>query len=378
MRRSRIALSVCLALVPALSIGPAALSQAKTEKLAKGPVVCNVKTDRATLLWVTQRTAGEVRPENGGTPIAVEEPVYHQVELKGLSYGTRYTYDLGAWGVDAKGSFVTAAAGDTPFSFLVFGDTRTRHDFHRKVALRMATEKSDFVLHTGDLVANGQSSDDWDRFFEIEKELLRGTTFFPTLGNHDRNNGDIFSKYFAFPGGDVRHYSFDWGPVHVATVDSNEWGTTAEDRAAYRREMLAWLKEDLRRNRKALTFVFFHHPLYSAVEARKGSASKLAEQFEPILLEAGVTAVFAGHDHNYQHHVAKGLHHIVTGGGGAPLYEVDPIPQITLKAAKIENYVRVKVSGTTAKVEAIDLDGKLLESFEMSGRVVPPPTASAR
>jgi acid phosphatase type 7 len=94
----------------------------------------------------------------------------------------------------------------------------------------------------------------------------------------------------------------------------------------------------------------------------------LASKLEPILLEGGVTAVFNGHDHNYQHHLKSGLHHIVTGGGGAPLYDVDPIPDITLKAVKTENYVRVRIKDSKAEIEAVDLDGNMIESFELSPR----------
>ena len=374
MRRSAAAVVLfCLAACLAVSAQNAA-----TQKVVKGPVVSNVQTDRATLTWVTHRPSGVLRKEGSAEEKPVEEPVYHRVEMKGLQAGTRYSYDLSSYGADARGSFVTAPAGDAPFSFLVFGDTRTRHEFHRKIAARMTAEKPSFILHTGDLVANGLLSEDWDVFFDIERELLRTTAFFPVYGNHDRN-ADVFSQYFAFPGGNPHRFSFDWGTVHFVGLDSNEVGTTPQDRNAFRQEMLAWLKDDLRRNKKPLTFVYFHHPLYSAVESRKTSAAKLGELYEPLFVETGVTAVFAGHDHNYQHHVAKGVHHVVTGGGGAPLYEVDPIPEITLKAVKVENYVRVTVNGAKAKVEGIDIDGNRLESFDMTGRsVLAPAPATGR
>ena len=358
-----------------LVLSSTAALEAADPKVVKGPVVCNVQTDRATLLWVTQAAAGEIVAE-AGTPQAFEEPVQHSVELRGLKPGTRYGYDLKAYGGEGRGSFVTAPAGDAPFTFAVFGDTRTRHEFHRRIAAKVTAEKPSFVLHTGDLVANGLLSDDWDKFFEIERELLRSTAFFPSLGNHERNTPDFF-KYFAFPGGNGHRYSFDWGSAHFIALNSNEVGTTLEDRAAFRREMIAWLKEDLRRTKKPFVFVYFHHPLYSAVENRKASASRLAEQFEQIFIDGGVTAVFAGHDHNYQHHLAKGVHHVVTGGGGAPLYDVSPIPEITLKAVRVENYVKVTIDGSKAKVEAIDIDGNPLESFELNARTLPPPTSGS-
>jgi 3',5'-cyclic AMP phosphodiesterase CpdA len=46
----------------------------------------------------------------------------------------------------------------------------------------------DFVLHTGDLVAHGHSADEWETFFEIERELMAHVPLFPTLGNHEGNS----------------------------------------------------------------------------------------------------------------------------------------------------------------------------------------------
>jgi len=40
-------------------------------------------------------------------------------------------------------------------------------------------ETPDFVMHTGDLVADGNDSGMWPVFFDIERELLRKSAFFP-------------------------------------------------------------------------------------------------------------------------------------------------------------------------------------------------------
>ena len=75
--------------------------------------------------------------------------------LAGLQPNTRYEYDVG--GADGvKGLFKTPPNGAGPFQFVVFGDTRTRHDVHRRVIEAILKHGvPDFVLHTGDLVANG-------------------------------------------------------------------------------------------------------------------------------------------------------------------------------------------------------------------------------
>ena len=77
--------------------------------------------------------------------------------------------------------------------------------------------------------------------------------------------------------------------------------------------------------------------------------------------------LFAGHDHNYQHHLKNGVHYIVTGGGGAPLAPVDdPIPGITQKVEKVEHFVIVKVEGNRAQIDAIALDGHPIETVTLN------------
>jgi hypothetical protein len=122
----------------------------------------------------------------------------------------------------------------------------------------------------------------------------------------------------------------------------------------------------------------FHHPLYTVIGRRKASAAELAGQIEPVLVAGGVTAVFSGHDHNYQHHVHNGIHYIVAGGGGAPLYGVSQNSETVVTSTRIENYVRIRVDEGRAHVEAVDIDGNLLDSFELSGAAGSPtvPTGS--
>ena len=79
--------------------------------------------------------------------------------------------------------------------------------------------------------------------------------------------------------------------------------------------------------------------------------------------------MFSGHDHNYQHHTNSEIHYIVAGGGGAPLYDLDPTPETLVKGEKTDNYVRIHVKGETAQMEAVDLDGKVLDSFEVKAQL---------
>jgi hypothetical protein len=61
------------------------------------------------------------------------------------------------------------------------------------------------------------------------------------------------------------------------------------------------------------------------------------------------------------------VHYFITGGGGAPLYDVDKPPEgITKKVESTEHFVVVKVEGTTARIEAIKLDGQPLETTNLT------------
>lgn len=75
-----------------------------------------------------------------------------------------------------------------------------------------------------------------------------------------------------------------------------------------------------------------------------------------------------------------GIHYVVAGGGGAPLYGVNQNVETLVTAARIENYVRVRVDGAKAHLEAVDINGNLLDSFELTGAAggPSPPTGSSR
>jgi len=66
--------------------------------------------------------------------------------------------------------------------------------------------------------------------------------------------------------------------------------------------------------------------------------------------------------------VKNDIHYVVTGGGGAPLYDVDkPPPGMTVKVVSTENFVMVKVDGKSAHVEAVSIDGTKLDQFDVHG-----------
>jgi hypothetical protein len=342
----------------------AAVAGGAGEKIAGGPYVVNTGPRSATVMYLVEDNQVALGSAPGQHDKTVPILRAEKIPFTGLEPGKTYYYDVN--GTDAgKGSFKTAPADAADFQFVVFGDTRTRTDVHRKViASLLKNSNPEFVLHTGDTVANGSDPSLWPVFFDIERELLRKATFFPSLGNHERNAREWYD-YFNV---ESSYYSFNWGSSHftVLNTDIANIGPGAELQKRFWQEQVKWLREDLEKNQNAdFRFVLGHHPPMTAVSNRQGDNPHMTALM-PLFTEYKVTAGFFGHDHNYQHYFKDGVHYFITGGGGAPLYDVAKPPAgITKKVASIENYMVVNVEGKTVRFEGFKPDGELLEVTEV-------------
>lgn len=356
--------TIIVSTVAALGCAVTAFAQGTAPgKVVGGPYAVNVTQTSATVAWVVQigQTSLGIAPgklDKTAPVLRVEK-----VSYAALDPGTTHYYDVLGGRPEGKGSFRTAPKGDVPFEFVVYGDTRTRHYVHRGVISAMLAHSSpDFALQTGDLVENGTDSAQWLTYFDIESEWLRKVSFFPMVGNHERNNRQFFDFFEAKP-----YFAFDWGASHFMVIDSDIYTASSNPagRAAFWAEETRWLEEELKNSQSAaMRFVVAHHGPISAYSLRAPEAHMTA--LMPLLEKYKVTAGFFGHDHNYQHYLRNGVHYVISGGGGAPLYDVDkPPPGIAQKVAMIENFLVVKASGKKAHIDAIDINGAAIDSFDV-------------
>jgi hypothetical protein len=190
---------------------------------------------------------------------------------------------------------------------------------------------------------------------------LRQTSFFPSLGNHERNTKDFYEFFQT----ELPYYP-SIGATHILPDQQrhSQISTSKLARRILDRQTRCW-KRISPPAKSPLPFVPGSPPPF--ISDPQGQP---AHDRAHLMPKASVTAGFFGHDHNYQHYLKNGVHYVISGGGGAPLYDVNkPDPAITQKVVSIENFVSVSVNGKVASVKAISIDGKILDQFELRSSI---------
>lgn len=350
-----------------------AAGPASAVKFLKGPYLQNVSETAITVMWETNEP--EVGVVHWGTTTVygsmVESPraTLHEVRLEGLEPSTIYHYTVV---VGKKRSpdrrFTTAATAAEPFRFLVYGDNRDDHEAHRDVVDSMLPEQADLAFNTGDMVDDGTDEGEWQVFFDVERRLLAETTMFPVIGNHearfDRGRA-LFRRFFSLPDDSPRpeeDYAVTYGSSRFIVMTAY---------ARFPADQIRWLEDELDRTRADPAiqhrFVFLHHGPYSS-GYHGGNAAALGAGLGRIMRAGDVDIVFSGHDHDYERGRANGLRYIVSGGGGAPLYDLDTKQRHQEAFEATLHFVRVDVVGDTIEITAIRPDSSVVDHCRTRGR----------
>jgi hypothetical protein len=360
-----------------------AVVAADPDPFVKGPYLQNVTRSSVTVMWESAvETRGQVTVLTD-PPMTVDSELaqIHEVVIDGLEPGRRYRYRVRAGSGERVGELATAPESDAPYSFIVFGDSRSNAAAHRRVVERIRREVPDFLLNTGDMVNEGASAGDWQQFFDIEREILAENVLYPSVGNHDRQGrgrtADNYRKYFSLPENSPdpeRYYAFTYGNSRFLILDSNAYSFALTDQTA-------WIEEQLQAARLdpaiAHIFVTMHHPPYSI--SLHGGHAELREAWTPLYEKYQVAAVFSGHDHVYSRAETGGVRYFVSGGGGAPLYPrrsgraLDE--RATVYFERVNHYIRVHVIGGAIEVSAFRADGTLIEALSWGKRLPEPERA---
>lgn len=343
------------------------------DEVTTAPYVQNVTSTSATVMWRTADdvdgtvefgTSGDLDRTAEGDPADV-----HTVQLTDLEPGTEYAYRARSGDTTyATERFTTSPGPNGEVTAIVVGDTGTGSTPQQELSDVMRQMEADLLLHTGDVVyPRGGACHYEERYYDPYEELIDTVPVYPVLGNHDvlTDNGEPYLTAFDLPAessGTERFYSFDYGPMHVAALDSELY---YEDDTISTEEQKAWLREDLQSTDRPWKVVVIHRPPYSSSPYHGGDRNIL-EDLVGVFEEEGVDVVFAGHEHVYERiKPINGITYIVTGGGGGDLRSAGKT-DLTAVSALRYHALEVKVSPERMVIEAVGIDGDVFDRVELT------------
>jgi tartrate-resistant acid phosphatase type 5 len=273
--------------------------------------------------------------------------------------------------------FVPSAIAQSLFAAI--GDYGDRSADEGNVAGLVYSWNPDFIITAGDNRYGSRNFDETVGQFYCDSlsEAGNGTyctgsnsstnAFFPSLGNHDYNDGDgliEYLGYFTLPGagvettgtsGSERYYDFIRGPVHFFVIDSQGALTSTPDKNT----QINWLRAHLAASNAPWQIVYLHHAPYSSA-AVHGSNTAMQWPFASW----GADAVIAGHDHTYERIFAAGIVYFVNGLGGRSIYDFGiPVPGSQVRYNDDYGAMRVNASDLSITFEFISTSGNIIDTY---------------
>lgn len=210
--------------------------------------------------------------------------------------------------------FSIVAKDVSDYKVLAFGDHRPGSgekppEVFLKIMEEINKEDGAFVIDGGDLVYSGAIY----QWAELMKVWRWNKPVFIAVGNHEyQGEGvSIFHYYFG-----PTDYAFSFGNYRYIFANNVNNGYRLTE------EQLAWLKEQLEtaRERGERPVIVMHAPPYDPRHSHDHAMDEeSAKELLALMREYNAFGIFS-HIHIYWNGTYDGVHFVITGGGGAPLY----------------------------------------------------------
>ncbi len=253
-----------------------------------------------------------------------------------------------------------------PFSFVVMGDSRPPVEeqpyVFYKVVDKIAELEPEMVFSTGDIIA-GYKEDrneviEMYQDFEEVIEDIKDIPLYVAPGNHDVVDVDSLKNEFTDRFGQT-YQAFSKENCYFIILNSDEPGQSSRIAG----KQLEWLIGELKKAQSfEHVFVFVHKPLYPKIKHIGTSLDKYPverDKLAELLLENNVDMVFCGHTHIYNHSTENGLHQIITGGAGAPLYADTP------EEGGFYHVINVLIDGNDVDYRIVPIESEVQEAEDL-------------
>ena len=241
------------------------------------------------------------------------------------------------------------------YSFVVLGDNRSGDRIYQNLIAMAMSRRPDFIVNTGDLIVHPGNREQWKKFWQISSKIQ--VPYFVVVGNHDvddKESETVWKEEVSLPGNEL-YYSWVVGKSLFVVLDAYYPDHDLKIEAA----QLSWLEKTLNSQKYEHQFVFVHPPLYLNRGASHYGNSldrypKLRDRLQNLFVQKKVDAVFVGHEHAYEKRLVDGVWHIITGGGGAPIYDKSYC-----------HFIFVSVDGPRVEAKVIDREGVMRDEFRI-------------
>jgi acid phosphatase type 7 len=279
----------------------------------------------------------------------------HEVVISDLQPATVYYYTIGTATsnlTQSDGSYYFKTSPEkgskAPIRIWALGDfgngSQAQKDVRNSYIRNYGDVHTDIWMWLGDnAYSDGTDEEYQKKVFEVYPEELRKMVVWPTPGNHDYGDIDIFNNgpyYDIFtlptqgeaggePSGMEAYYSFDYGNIHFISINSEFLLSIISNST----EFTQWLERDLAQNEQDWVVAFWHQPPYTKGTHDSDdffSRSEMTRKHvNPILERYGCDVVLSGHSHGYERtYLIKGhfgksdsfnpATHLLNGSNGNP------------------------------------------------------------
>ncbi len=259
------------------------------------------------------------------------------------------------------------------FRFAVMGDSGTggsaQYGIGELMALCRKAFPFDTVLMLGDNLYGSEDPGDYEKKFERPYKALldAGVKFYASLGNHDEPTQRLY-KQFNMDG--RRFYTFQpQDGIRFFALDSTYVSA----------EQLEWVEKELKQSDSGWKICFFHHPIYSSGR-RHGSDVELRAVLEPLFVNFGVDAVFAGHEHFYERLKPQNdISYFISGAAGKLRRGNITQSELTVKGFDQDySFMLVEIVEDEMHFQTIALSGKTVDHGSIRRREAAQPTDRTR
>ena len=327
--------------------------------------------------WITvEADTEQVEFNSGGNDVINVNSVY----LKDLVPDTEYDYVLGTESVSTEADkFNTEAADKDTNEFFIIGDIQDPDKSRvEEVARQLDAENTDydFGIQIGDAIDQAADYTDWSDLGEIVgAKMLGDTNMISIMGNHEYYGdpaADIAGAIYNNPDTDEgAYYSLEYGDLYIAVINFSNTATPIQKAAD-------WLVEDAAKSDATWKILCMHQPPYYT---NNGGNEPVYQAIPDAVEEAGIDAVFSGHDHTWavtnpliddQIDEDNGILYYIVGAAGSKRYA--PVTQDKFDYDTIfrrvgesytATYLKVSSNKDEMTIEVYDIEKGLLDAVTL-------------